>query len=341
MVLFGSRAISLACLLVVATAARAQESGSQGPAPVQQARASECSGFWCMFSSHNHAPQAPVPAQPVALAPAAEPNAPTMVEEHSSPEKPVHLSHPIAKADRPLTIAVAPSELDRVKVLATTVSRTRVHFVDPAAARKADLVVKVSTGANDRARQIRLFSERMYVVAGGTIHSLADLRNKVVSFGPAGDPAGIAARQAFAALDIPVTDTVLDYDNALDGLATGDIDAVVVLAPEPSRRLKALQAPGLHLVSWPADATPPNGTSVTTVDAKDFPHLAAAGEIVRTVDVDAILDVNKDSARKPAVRRFLAALGQHSAELSKAGFDRLRADLRDRGDRQVASAERH
>lgn len=336
----GSRAVSFACLLLVATAAHAQEASTPQPAAAPQARSSGCSGFWCMFSSHGHAQQAPAQPQPVALAPAAGSSAAAVADDTAPSEKHTRVVHAAAKAERPLTIAVASTELDRVKKLATALPRTRVHFVSPAAARRADLVVKVSSGTDDGSRQIRLFSERMYVVAGGSVHSLADLRNKVVSFGPAGDAAGIAARKAFSALDIPVTDTSLDYDNALDGLATGDIAAVIVLAPEPARQLKDIRAPGLHLVSWPDGATPPSGTTVSAVETKEYPHLATAGQVVRTMDVDTVLDVNKDAGRKPAVRRFLAALEQHSAELSKAGFDRLGFANHDHGDRQVASVER-
>ena len=178
------------------------------------------------------------------------------------------------------------------------------------------------------------------MVAGSDVHALSDLNGKSVSFGPEGAPTQAAARKAFATLGVAVHETPLDFDNALDGLATGDIAAVVMLAPEPSGRLQSLRAPGLHLVSWPEGAQAPSGAVVSSIDASAYPDLGGSGEAVRALGVDAVLRTEGNAMRQPNVRRFLASLTQHSAELSQRGFDLLRADLLDHANRQVADTER-
>ena len=73
------------------------------------------------------------------------------------------------------------------------------------------------------------------------------------------------AREAFAALGIPVQETPLDLDAALDGLSTGDVEAVVVLAPAPILRLEALSTLGIHLMPWPNGVSLPAGAEVSPI----------------------------------------------------------------------------
>ena len=187
----------------------------------------------------------------------------------------------------------------------------------------------------------RLFTEQLHIVAGTGVLSPADLKGKVVSFGPEKGPAQAAARKAFAALGVSVKETPLDLDNALDGIATGDVAAVVVLAPQPDARLARLKTTsGLHLVSWPEGTAVPDGDTMTSIPGSAYPGLAKAGDSVRALGVEAALDASGKGATSPAARAFLTALSQHSAALSKRGFDLIKADLETRNGRRVASAER-
>ena len=106
-------------------------------------------------------------------------------------------------------------------------------------------------------------------MAGEKVHTVADLAGKVVAFAGAGTSQEDAARQAFATLNIKVKDTPLDLANALDGLSTGDIEAVVVLAPQPITQLAVLGTPGLHLISWPEGGSVPDDAVVTSIDGVD------------------------------------------------------------------------
>lgn len=318
----------LAASAVVASLASAQEQAPTAAPP--PAAAPSCSGLGCLFN-RTPAPPAPPPAQA-----AAEPDPAASVpadEAHDAPK-------PRAKPVHPVIIAAEPEEMARLKNLAATMPRGKVKLVkDAARADEADFKVESSLGAHEDGEKAKLFTEQMHVIAGDKIATIADLKDKVVSFGPEKSPGAEAARKAFAALNVGVKETPLDLDNALDGLATGDVAAVVIVAPQPIERLAKLSATGLHLVAWPQDGALPAGASATTIDGARYPSLAKADAPIRTVGIDAVLCISAKGARRPESRAFLAALGQRSATLSKRGFDLIKADLDSRSNRRVASDE--
>ncbi|MBE7220689.1 MAG: hypothetical protein INR64_19650 [Caulobacteraceae bacterium] len=234
-----------------------------------------------------------------------------------------------------VTIAAGPSEIARLKTLATVMQKPRLKIVEAKQGATADFTV---TTAADGQGGARLFSEQLHIVAGPKIATLADLRGKVVSLGAEHSASQAAARKALDAQGIKVAETPLDPDNALDGLSTGDLDAVVLLAPQPDARLAKLKGTSLHLVAWPQTATPPDGMTASTIDAAAYPGLAGAGGKVAALGVDAVLAPGP-KARTQQAKAFLGALSQHSAALSRRGFDLIRADLEQRGGRRVANAE--
>ena len=303
-----------------------------------QPAAGGCSGFMCkIFGSKlddRAAAPAPAAAAPVAAVDVADPADPADPAAKSRPRK-------VAKPVPTVTIAADGAEAARLKVLAATLPRTRIHVVAAVAGRGADFTVVPSLDDGAAGEKARLFTEQLHIVAGPGIHALADLKNKVVSFGPDKSSGQAAARKAFAKLGIGVTETPLELDNALDGIATGDVAAVVVLAPQPDARLARLKTTsGLHLVSWPDGAAMPEGAAAATLTGSAYPGLAKPGESIRAVGVEAALDASGKGATSPAAKAFLASLSQHSAALSKRGFDLIRADLETRNGRRIASAER-
>ena len=132
--------------------------------------------------------------------------------------------------------------------------------------------------------------------------------------------------------------TPLDLANALDGLSTGDLDAVVVLSPVPVAPLAVLKTSGLHLVPWPDGTALPTGATMTAIDADRYPTLVKSGESVRAVTVDAVLELTVKGTKAPAAQVFLKTLSQHAAALAKQGFDVRKAELEPRRDNRVASA---
>lgn len=303
-------------------AARAED-GSAPPAKP------DCS-FPCFFHSSNPAPTPQAAATDPAVT-AADATLPA--------------SKPAPKVVHALTIAADDAEFGRMKALSGVVPGQTIKIVKTSVAARgtADFAVKtVLQPASDAttSHDAKLFTEQLHIVATSKITRVEDLRDHVVSFGANGSAGQDAARKAFQALGVSVRETPLDLDNALDGASTGDIDAVVVLAPQPFARLKSMARSGLHLLSWPDSGALPAGAVDATISADAYPGLATPGETIRAVGVDAVLSVSATGARQPATKRFMSALAQHSAILSKRGFDLLKADLESRSGSRVASAER-
>ena len=293
------------------------------PVAINAAQADECSGLMCLF----HRDPAPQPQ------PAAAPDggaAPATADAADPAPK----AKPKAKPVAVVTIAADPAEAARLKPIAAAVSRPRVKIVD-AKAGEADFSLATSLDQRGGAEKARLYPEAMHVIAGDKVHSLDDLEGRNVSFGAEGSAGQTVARKAFAAAGVKVAETPLDLDNALDGLATGDIDAVVVLAPQPDARLTKLHAPKLHLVAWPQAATLPDGASATTIDAQVYPGFAKPADKVAALAVDAVLVESPKGAHQPAAKAFLGALTHHAAVLGKRGFALLEADA----GRRVANNE--
>ena len=242
----------------------------------------------------------------------------------------------------PITIAAGPAEAPRLKALAAALPRERFRIVPVSGASgpaNTDFVVVKAIGTAGADAKARLFTEQLHIVAGDKVRTAADLAGKVVGFAGSGDAERTAARQAFAALNMPVRGTPLDLANALDGLSSGDIDAVVVLAPQPLAQLETMKATGLHLVPWPEGGAIPDGGTLSAIEGTHYPSLAGSGEPIRALGVDAVLTMGAKGAKDPAARAFLASLPQNAAALSRHGFDRLRVEVDKRG--LLASAERH
>lgn len=292
----------------------------------------DCSGFMCkVFGSKIEERPAPAPAaaavQPVSTPDVADPD-----DDRAKPA-----ARKVAKPLPTVTIAADRLEAPRLKALEATLPKTRIRVVAPNA--EADFRLSTALGPAGPAEKARLFTEALHVVAGPDVHALADLKDKVVSFGPIDGPSQDAARKAFASLGIAVKETPLDLDNALDGVSTGDVAAVVVLAPQPDRALSLLKpGSGLHLLAWPDGAALPEGSTAVTLS--DYPSLGTSASPVRAVGVEVALEAAGRGAAGAAAKSFLTSLAQHSATLSKRGFDLIKADLESRGTRRVASAER-
>lgn len=291
----------------------------------------DCS-FPCFFHSADPAPT-PTPAPQAAAA-------------DTAPDAPAPAARSAPKVVHALTIAADAPEIGRLKALTSVLPGQPVKIVktplgtEPAT---ADFLVKTAlqtASEPTKFHDAKLFTEQLHIIAGSKIASVEDLRDRVVSFGAEGSPSQDAARKAFQALGVTVKDTPLDLENALDGASTGDIDAVVVLAPQPFERLKSISQSGLHLLSWPDSGSLPSGAIESTISADAYPGLAKPGETIRAVGVDAVLSVSAKGAKQPATKRFMSALAQHSAALSKRGFDLLKADIDARAGSRIASADR-
>ena len=207
-------------------------------------------------------------------------------------------------------IAADPADMDGLKRLVALAPNSNVRIVASNAktsAKNIDFYVVTALDPTDIRKSSRLFEAQLHIIAAANIRSLSDLTGKVVSLGPDKSPTQVVAREAFAALGIPVQETPLDLDNALDGLSTGDVEAVAVLAPAPIARFEALSTPGLHLMSWPDGVSLPAGAKVSSIDPSAYPGLVQSGGPIAALGVDAVLKKNPDHARLQEDETSLAA----------------------------------
>ncbi len=233
-----------------------------------------------------------------------------------------------------MTVGARELDVGRLAALATVVPDQTVKILPAAAttiaAAPTDLVVTVQADAAagpvaGRASAVRLFTEQVHVIAGPAVATMKDLAGRPVSFGPAGSSGQEVARRLFKAMNLPVQETPLDLPNALDGVATGDVAALVVLSPVPYAPLEGLAGSDLHLLPLPADTALPTGLVAAEVIPRDYPGIRADAP-VRTAAVSAVLSLSDKGAKAPSAKRLLAALNENAASLSRRGFDLLRAD---------------
>ena len=114
----------------------------------------------------------------------------------------------------------------------------------------------------------------LHILATRDIGTVAQLSGRIVSFGPPGSLGEVNARRAFAALGIKVDETPLDFANAVDGLSTGDVAAVVTIEPQGSSRLKHLPGAAIHLLAVPSASAPPDGMRKAMIPARIYPALS-------------------------------------------------------------------
>ena len=275
------------CLAIDLSSAAAQDVGAA-------AAASDCS-LLCSILGRKAAPV----QQPVAAAPAVERDADVRPKAKIK-AKP--------KAT-PVVIAAGEPEAASTTALAAGLRGHPVKIVKtsaPAKLRTADLLVE-PLAAPAAGKTAALFREDLHVIGRGDVATLADLEGRTVSLGAEGSPAQAIARRVFEARHITVKEVPLDLDNALDGLASGDIDAVAIVAPQPFARLKDLPGNGLHLVTASSSAGDGADLTPSVIPASAYPSLSGSTDTA-TLSVNAAAVANPQSAHPRETAAVLAAL---------------------------------
>jgi NMT1-like family len=130
----------------------------------------------------------------------------------------------------------------------------------------------------------RLAPETLTVIAPREVKSINDLQGKTVSFGDLDSATSTAGRMLFARLGVTANQTNQPLPEALDRLAAGKIDAVVVLGAEESLPLRDFGGDGrFHIVPVPWSPTLEPVYAPAHVTAADRPNLVGAADPVETV----------------------------------------------------------
>ena len=153
----------------------------------------------------------------------------------------------------------------------------------------------------------RLAPETLEVIAPREIKSIGDLQGRTVSFGDLDSATSISGRMLFSRLGVKSNETNEPLPEALDALAAGKRDAVVVLGADGSPMLDAFGEDGrFHVVSIPWSVALGAVYAPARVTASDRPNLVRTTEAVETVAEPmalVALDAPPDSQREDALGR--------------------------------------
>jgi TRAP-type uncharacterized transport system substrate-binding protein len=192
-----------------------------------------------------------------------------------------------------------------------------------------DTLLATAKGEPDAMKRIpfiaRLAPETLEVIAPREIKSIADLQGKIVSFGDLDGATSTSGRILFSRLGVAPSQTNEPLPEALEALAAGKRDAVVVMGAEQSRALAEFDEGGrFHVVPVPWSTTLEAVYAPARVTAVERPNLVRAGESVETVGEPmalVALDAQPGSPRADA-------LGQ-LARVFLENYDGLLGDDRD------------
>jgi hypothetical protein len=130
----------------------------------------------------------------------------------------------------------------------------------------------------------RLPPETLAVIAPREIKSINGLQGKTVSFGDLDSATSTSGRMLFSRLGVTANQTNAPLPEALDQLAAGKVDAVVVLGSEESPALADFGGDGrFHIVAVPWSPTLEPVYTPAHVAAADRPNLVSATGPVDTV----------------------------------------------------------
>jgi hypothetical protein len=154
----------------------------------------------------------------------------------------------------------------------------------------------------------RLAPETLEVIAPREVKSINDLQGKTVSFGDLDSATSISGRMLFSRLGVTPNQTNGPLPEALDALAAGKVDAVVVLGAEESPALNDFGGDGrFHIVAIPWSATLEPVYAPAHATAAERPNLIGATTPVETVGEPmalVALDAPPGSPRAEALGRL-------------------------------------
>ena len=159
---------------------------------------------------------------------------------------------------------------------------------------------------------IRLPVSEMHILARADVTSIADLRGKKVSFGPAGSASSLTGTIVFQRLGVEVEQALYDNPTALQKLKTGELAALVRVIGKPIDFFaKILANSGLHFVPIPFSKAFADYYTVGELTSKEYPGLVPEGQPVDTIAAPAVLAVfnwSKGNDRYRRLERFVEGL---------------------------------
>ena len=244
-------------------------------------------------------PQAPAPKEFSILADPGDVRASRMAKEFAAV---------LSASDAPGHAIVGPTSPDGLaKVLKTDLADFAIVSLDS--------LVSSAKGDPEWMKRVpyvaRLAPETLEVIAPKDIKSINGLQGKLVSFGELNSATSTSGRMLFSRLGVTANQTNAPLPEALDALAAGKVDAVVVLGAEGTPALDGFGGDGrFHIVPIPWSATLEPVYAPAHVTAAERASLVAATTPVETVSEPmaiVALDAPPGSPRADALGRLARA----------------------------------
>lgn len=138
----------------------------------------------------------------------------------------------------------------------------------------------------------KLYNEEFHLIARRGIKNVDQLNGKTVNFGPQGSGTAMTSQVVFDALGLKVNASNENYQDALQKVKTGEIDAMVYVAGKPASIFSSIKPEdGLHVVPVAYKKKLQDSYLPASISAKDYPGLVEVNREVDTVAVGAVMAV--------------------------------------------------
>ncbi len=172
---------------------------------------------------------------------------------------------------------------------------------------------------NNQIRYISVFyNEEVHLVTRSGISSIRDLAGKRVNFGPNSSGTFITSSIIFDRLGLTVDALSESYQDGLEMLKKGEIDAIVRVAGAPVKLLEEVNWEyGMKIIGIP----PVEGAYFEAeLNAEQYPGLIAQGETINTISVASVLAAYnwpRDHLRRAPVDKLYAKLRDNYTDFRK------------------------
>ena len=168
----------------------------------------------------------------------------------------------------------------------------------------------------------KLYNEEFHLVARRDITNISQLSGKKVNFGGKGSGTYMTAETVFGALGLKVKPSSHGYEDALEKVRTGELDAMVYVAGKPASIFTAVKkTDGLHIVPVPYTKKLQQSYLPAKLSAKDYASLVTTKNPVDTIAVGAVMAVfnwKPKTGRYYRVKRFIESFFSRFDEFQKA-----------------------
>jgi len=138
----------------------------------------------------------------------------------------------------------------------------------------------------------KLYDKEVHVLAAANIHSIEDLAEKKVNFGPRNSESFMTGTKVFGSLSINAEPMELAHTLALEKLKQGEIAAMVYVAAKPAELFQHLRPEdNLRFLAIPAGTDIKPGYTRARLGPDDYPQSIESGKAVETLAVGSILVV--------------------------------------------------